>query len=157
MLYEAFGPEPAIGGLACRKGGLIAVSDCSAAMITNIEDGWATLATMASKRLSCVCWLFSISQNDVAFPLNSFTKKHSGVIERVVMAQLDTRWVFFQKGTPLDIEVPDMYQKRQIRDRVSREYVIAVAMKAGFPIGEDEFWRTGTSGLFFSETGKLNS
>jgi hypothetical protein len=152
--YDEFGPEP-LRGPGQKKAGLwapagaIASSSC---MMSNLVDGWLTLATAVSLRLGCRCWRFTVSRDDKPFPRNAFSFMQAGHDLRVVSAQRDDpSWVFYAKGNVLDAEVELHYTRRRIKDRVTREYVISIAERSGFPLGSDDFWITNNTSLFLTE------
>jgi hypothetical protein len=154
--YEDLGTTPSRGSTAA-KGVLFTPCQGKAqgtAMLTNLIDGWQTLGVAASARLSCNCWQFTVSNREEQ-PRNAFTFIKDGNKRRVVSVQRDPEWVFFAKGDVLDIETPAAYTQRRVKDRVTPEYVLALAKKAGFPIGEDAFWIADDSSIAFSETRRL--
>jgi hypothetical protein len=151
--YEDIGITPSRGAEAAR--GVLFTpgsgNSLGAAMLTNLVDGWQTLGFAASARLGCSCWQFTISNRE-EYPRNAFTLIKDGHRKRVVSVQRDRQWVFFATGDVLDIETEAVYRQRRLKDRVTPEYVLALAKKAGFPIGEDAFWATDASNIVFSET-----
>jgi hypothetical protein len=159
LIYEEFGPAPTRSGAVPPKGGIFTPgrgSEPVTAMVTNLIDGWQTLCTAASERLACACWQFTVS-NSKEYPRNAFTFIQGGSDRRVVSAQLDTQWIFLAEGDVLDIETEAVYKCRRIRDRVTPEYVLSVAERAGFPIGDDAFWATDESSIYFAEERRRSS
>jgi hypothetical protein len=159
LAYEDYGPSPMRGGKGLSVGGLFTPGLGVApgtVLITNLIDGWQTLAMVTSKRLGCSCWRFTVCTDDEDFPRTAFALIQAGVAQRTVSVQLDTQWIFLAKGDVLPIETETTYARRRIKDRVTSEYVLSIATKAGFPIGEDAFWRTDESSIRF-ESGVLAS
>ena len=151
LAYEEFGPDPLRGGSGQQKGGLFTpgIADLpSTGMITNLVDGWLTLATSISKRLGCNCWRFTVCRG-ATFSRTAFTLLQSGSVRRTVSVQLEDQWVFFAKGELLAAESPDQYKRKRIRERLTREYVLSIARKVGFPIEENAFWERDESSVFF--------
>jgi hypothetical protein len=146
--YAQYGPEP-LRGKGAAKAGFWEHAERDVAesfMVSNLADGWLTLATATSLQLGCRCWRFTVSDEREQFPRNAFSLIQAGSDLRVVSAQRDDpSWVFYEDGQPLSVEEESAYKRRRIRDRVSREYVISLAEKAGFPIGQDAFWVAGQS------------
>jgi hypothetical protein len=151
--YEDLGLTPSRGATAAK--GVVFTpfqgKTQGTAMLTNLIDGWQTLGVAVSARLTCNCWQFTVSNRE-EHPRNAFTFIEDGLKRRVVSVQRDPQWVFFAKGDVLDIETEALYTQRRVKDRVTPEYVLALAKKAGFPIGEDAFWTTDDSSIAFSET-----
>jgi hypothetical protein len=153
LVYEDFGPDQTTTAQAPRRAGLLSrsVKDKPATiMLTNLSDGWQTLAHAASERCACRCWHFTVCQN-VQYHRNAMTVIDNGDDRRVIYAQHDPKWVFFERGEPLPIEDVARYRKRKVSERVTREYVLSLAEKAGFPLADDAFWRTDDSDIFFSD------
>ena len=152
--FSQFGPEPQRGP-GQKKAALWSTSlgEATASfMLSNLADGWMTLANAASLRLGCRCWRFTVSDENATFPRNAISFTQAGVTLRVVSAQLDDpSWVFYEKGPQLEVEDGSQYKRRRIRDRVTRGYVISVAERLGFQIGSDAFWKTDESGLHLTE------
>lgn len=149
--YERFGPDPNPGARGQQRVALVPHrrpnGDPTTAMMTNMIDGWTTLATRASKELGCRCWQFTVCQK-VKYPRNFFHLMDAGVTKRVVSAMLDsTKWVFFEQGPRLPFEVEANYTKRLVKERLPRDYVLTLANHAGFPIADDAFWVTGPSSI----------
>jgi hypothetical protein len=153
IAYERYGLEPAPGAVGRRRGALLPVLTPEAReatlMITNMIDGWTTLATRASTELRCRCWQFTVCR-DVPHPRNAFQRMDAGVIRRLVSVMRDsTRWEFVERGAPLSIESAATYSARRVKDRLTREHVLTIAAEAGFAIGEDATWRS--NGIAFEE------
>lgn len=136
-----FGPLPSRSGAVKKKAGLFSPRGVGpeTVMISNLVDGWQTLATRVSTVLAARCWRFTVC-GDVAEPQRGFAVLDSGKQTRVVSVQLDARWVFFEQGGVLEIEEPAVYRQRCVRDRVTREYVLGIAERAGFSLSEEAFW-----------------
>lgn len=152
--YEQYGPEPLRGAKGSAKAGIWGLQSSASYsfMISNLVDGWQTLATATSSHLSCRCWRFTVSAGGQRFPRNAFSLMEAGRDLREVQAQLDDpSWVFYEHGELLGVEDKSMYERRRIRDRVTREYVISVADRAGFPISSDAFWVTGDHSFSLNE------
>lgn len=151
LAYEDFGPDPIAGGAFPRRAGLLSRSLGTAPatiLITNMMDGWMTLGYIGSERCRCRCWQFTVCQA-VEYPRNGFSLIENGNDVRNLYAWLDTKWEFTQRGAAIPIEDTAMYEKRAIKHRVPREYVLSLAARAGFPLADDAFWRTDDSDLCF--------
>lgn len=153
LAYEDFGPDRTTAAQAPRRAGLLSRSankKPATILITNLGDGWQTLGYIGSKRSGCRCWQFTVCQN-VRYHRNAMTLIEKGADRRVVYAQHDPQWVFFERGTPLPIEDVARYHNPKVSERVTRDYVVSLAEKAGFPLRDDSFWRTDDSNLYFCD------
>lgn len=123
----------------------------STVMFANYADGWQSLAVCISKLLSGHAYCFAISNGD-EWPLYRFEQLHAGDTVRHVSVIKDVdRWNFWQTGEPLPEEDVTVYQRRRIKDRLTREYLIALAQRLGFPIDDDRFWQSDSKAVYFEE------
>ena len=57
----------------------------------------------------------------------------------------------------MPIETTAAYRQRRVKDRVTAAYVLSVAERAGYPIGDDAFWRTDEKSICFTEKPRRGS
>jgi len=121
-------------------------------MVTNLEDGWASLGCIVSKALDCGCLRIGISRHDDEWPSFFFAFLKSGEMMRLVRAMRDNEgWDFYAEGNVLDCEDVRTYRRRRIRDRITRQSILDLAQKMGYPVGEDTFWKTQEEAIYFIE------
>ena len=156
LVYESFGPDPLRGGHGSRRIGLLSrptATRPATVVITNMMDGWLTLAHVVSMRLQCRCFRFTVCRADVErYPRNALEVIDRGESARTVGAMRDgDRWAFQDQGAPLDVEDVSLYRKRMIKQRVTRDSILAIARRCGFAIADDAFWRPDDSNVFIAE------
>lgn len=121
-------------------------------VFTNYQDGWYTLSVAISRVLECRVYRFALSSESTQWPQYFLhildTAKD---IRRVSLLHDYDRWDFYEQGEPLPDEDTLMYRKRRKRDRMTREYMIDLATRLGFPIGDDRFWQTDQPAVYFEE------
>ena len=80
---------------------------------------------------------------EAEYPINEFQCHQDGQEQRFVRAFKDgERWDFFERGGRLTFEDQATYTKRLIRDRLTREMVLAYMDAWGAPVGAPDFWRS---------------
>jgi len=123
----------------------------STVVFANRADGWQTLSVAISKLIPDHVYCFALSNGD-EWPLYRFEVLDSGDTLRHVSVIKDVdRWKFWQTGEPLAEEDVAVYKKRRIKDRLTREYLVSLAERLGFPIGDDRFWQSDSEAVYFEE------
>lgn len=112
-------------------------------LLTNLRDGWASLAIRLGNVVGCDCIRINTTRADVEYPLNRFAVMRDGVDIRYVHSMLDSdKWVFFEEGEVQPFEDAKQYKKRKIRDRLTRDLVFEYFSRMGFDIENEDLWRT---------------
>lgn len=121
-------------------------------MFANYADGWQTLSACISKRIPEPIYRFALSADEHDWPMYLFEIWEGGVQRRHVSVIKDVdRWKFWQTGEPLPEEDVAVYKKRRIRDRLTRQYLVSLAERLGFPVGDDRFWQSDSKAVYFEE------
>jgi hypothetical protein len=154
-LQAIYTDEPQPGGRRAKKVMFFSprAAPRSTVMFANGEDGWLTLANCLSNRLpQCNVYIFKISSPRCEWPAYKFKLIRGTEIVRVISALKDvSRWEFWQEGEPLPEEDATEYTKRRVKDQLSREYLVSLAERLGFPVQDDEFWRSDSEAVYFEE------
>lgn len=153
-MSDIYSGEPVAGGRHSKKIVLFApcvAHQCTAAF-ANLVDGWLTLAVCMSKRIPDPVYRFALGSDKREWPRRSFDLLKGGETIRHVSVIKDVdRWKFWQQGEPLPEEDVAVYSKRRIRDRLTWAYLVALAERLGFPVGEDRFWESDSDAVYFEE------
>lgn len=124
----------------------------STVMFANLADSWMTLAVCVSKFVSGPIYCFALGSDKQEWPRYLFETLEGGKMRRHVSVIKDVdRWKFWQVGEPLPEEDVAIYRKRRIRDRLDREYLVSLAERLGFSIGDDCFWQSNSKAVYFEE------
>jgi len=154
-LPEIYSDRPLPGGRHPSKVMLFAprVAPESTVVFANGEDGWQTLSVCLSKALPITrVYRFAMSTDKDEWPLFRFEVWQAGVQKRHVSVIKDVdRWKFWQTGEPLREEDVAAYRTRRVRDRLTREYLVLLAERLGFPVGDDRFWQSDSKAVYFEE------
>ena len=121
-------------------------------MISSLEDGWYTLCNVISNSLKSGFYLFTLSADGVSDPQNAFhyVNKAEGIsTERVVYSMKDGKWVFFEKGEPLQFENLENYKQKIIKKRLTKEILIDYCKEIELPIEQENFWKQKGEGIYF--------
>jgi len=121
-------------------------------MFANYADGWQSLAVCVSKHVSGKVFRLAVGSEREEWPLYLFEVVEGGRERRHVSVVKDVdRWKFWQTGDPLPEEEVTVYRKRRIIDRLSRQYLVSLAERLGFPIDDDRFWESDMMAVYFEE------
>lgn len=101
--------------------------------ISNSSDGRYTLCNVIHEKLGCEYLSCSLS-NEKEYPFYCFHYTFASGEERVVMAYKEDKWVFYTKGSLLDIEDESFYRKRSIKDRLNNDIIISYLKKLNIDI-----------------------
>jgi hypothetical protein len=109
------------------------------AMITNLADGWLTLCNVLAEHVTELQVLARTSI-DREYPLTDFQVWQDGHSVRYVRSMRDNpSWEFYARGTPLGFEEPNRYRARRIRDRLTRDSLVAYLRKLGWDLEDSGF------------------
>lgn len=121
-------------------------------MFANYEDAWSSLAYCVSQRVPGPVYGFRIGDSaPMRDPMYEFKVLENGKCVRVVYLMKDPRWVFWQEGAPHPAEEPERYKSLRAKNRMSREYLVAVANRLGLAIDNDAFWESDSPAVYFEE------
>ena len=101
--------------------------------ISNSSDGRYTLCNVIHEKLGCEYLSCSLS-NEKEYPFYCFHYTFASGEERVVMAYKEDKWVFYTKGSLLDIEDERLYKRRSIKDRLNNDIIISYLKKLNIDI-----------------------
>jgi len=120
-------------------------------MISSLEDGWYTLCNAIANNLKSEYYLFTLSADGISDPKNAFyyVNKAEGINrERVVYSMKDGKWVFYEKGEPLQFENLENYKQKIIKKRLTKQILIEYCKKIELPIQQDDFWKQKGEGIY---------
>ncbi len=86
--------------------------------ISNYEDGLSNVCRIIQKHLKCCVTMCALS-NDTVNPFFKFYFSDSNFKERLVQVYKEDKWVFYEEGTPLDIEDINYYRNNRIKKRLN--------------------------------------
>jgi len=92
--------------------------------LSNAQDGMSNLTRIITKKIKGDSIKVKLSTDEEEYPMNSMRKMVSGVEVRYIHAMKDSKWVFFEKGTPSDYENLDLYKKRRVKDKFNIEIIM---------------------------------
>ncbi len=100
--------------------------------ISNYQDGLCSLCNVIHLQMGgnlIICSLSNKSCKD--FPYFHFHYSNSRFLERDVLAYKEDKWVFYETGTPLDIENVSYYKNRMIKKRLNNTIIEEYLLKLG--------------------------
>lgn len=80
-----------------------------------------------------MCALSALSHESDS-PMYKFYLSDTSAKERIILAYEEDKWVFYEKGIPLDIENIDYYKNRLIRKRLNNEIIKEYLLKLGIDL-----------------------
>lgn len=96
------------------------------------------LANMLGTRFGRRVVAIRVSPPDAEWPICELMLYENGSLRRMIRAfRDDTRWDFYQEGEPLPFEDLGAYRRRRIRDRFTREMLMAYCGQMGFSLEND--------------------
>jgi hypothetical protein len=91
----------------------------------------------------------SLSRSDAErFSMFEFKKKSQ---ERVILANLDDKWKFYEKGELLDFENKEYYSRKIIKKRLNYEIINEYLEANNWHLNDPTFWHS-TKAIYFVET-----
>lgn len=98
---------------------------------SNLYDGWCSLYNCIHERLKCNS-IFCRMSGGRDYPAYFFYYLDNKMNERYIQSYRDdSRWVFYQQGTPLWFEDMSHYEKKMKKDRMNNEIIIDYLSKLG--------------------------
>ena len=85
----------------------------------------------------------------VEWPIHEFEYYQHGESRRFVRAMNDDPWEFFERGERFDWEYADQYQRRRIKDRVTRRMIVDYTRQFGVDLEDDSFWQSDHDALYW--------
>ena len=109
-------------------------------MVSNLVDGWHTLAysTACHFKTFCIQLCFDSLVGEDTY--NGFTAWDKGEEKRVVYAMKDPGWKFYEKGEILWFENSEFYKRRFIKDRMNSEILVSYCNCLNIKLEIPEFW-----------------
>lgn len=86
--------------------------------VSNYEDGLSNLCRLIQKHIHGELLMCSLC-NDQRFPFNKFYYSDTSFSERIVLSYKEDKWVFYEKGNPIDIEDIANYKNKLIKNRLN--------------------------------------
>jgi hypothetical protein len=124
-------------------------------LIANLRDGWSSLSYLVSKKLGKFQLQIISTEDGVEYPQNKFEVWRAGTSARSVMAMRDSdKWVFYQRGETECFEEPQLYSKRRISERLTREILIRYLQSLDWDIESREFWESAQDAIYYSQLRK---
>ncbi len=151
-IYEG---EPLRGGAHLFKVVIYSslVAQNRSIIITNLADGWNSLAHLVAREHNCFQIQIISTLLDVLFPINRFEVWRSGVSVRSVLAMRDTdEWKFFQKGEPEFFEDKNYYNTKLKKNKLNREIIVRYIERIGINIRDERFWRANDAAIYYEES-----
>lgn len=92
---------------------------------SNSGDGRYTLCNVIHQKLECEYIQCTLRDgNKQIAPAYFFHYGNEKMKERDVLAYQDSKWVFYEKGTPLSFECIDYYKRHRINQRLNSDIII---------------------------------
>lgn len=101
--------------------------------ISNYEDGLSNVCRAIHRELKC-CYLMCALSHESDSPMYKFYLSDASAKERIILAYKEDKWVFYEKGVPLDVENIDYYNNRSIRKRLNNEIIKEYLLKLGIDL-----------------------
>ena len=98
---------------------------------SNCRDGMSSLCQNLSRELGCKLYEFGISKGEEAYYGCIFFYCNKGERERAILAYMEDRWVFWQRGELLPFENPAYYSNRFIKKRLNYDILVEYLGKMG--------------------------
>ena len=98
--------------------------------ISNYEDGLSNVCRIIQEHLKCSAMMCALS-NDTVNPFFKFYFSNSNFKERLVQVYKEDKWVFYEEGTPLDIEDINYYRNSRIKKRLNNFIINEYLLKLG--------------------------
>ena len=118
--------------------------------LSNLEDGWITLANNILLQKSGSYINFRFSDVNSIDAISAFTFTSSALNqERVVYSMRDPKWVFYEKGTPLWFEDTDAYKARRVKDRLNTKILLEYCSALNLNIEKDNYFKPKGETLVF--------
>lgn len=95
------------------------------------NDDKSTLANIIHKKTGGNHIRILISDNNNQYPAFHFHYSDSFFVEREILAYKEDKWVFYEKGSPLQIENTSYYKNRLIKNRLNSSIIEEYLMKLG--------------------------
>lgn len=99
--------------------------------ISNRRDGMSSLCQNLSRELGCKLYKFGISKGEETYYGCKLFYYNKGKDERVILAYMEDRWVFWQEGELLPFENPAYYSNRFIKKRLNYDILVEYLGKMG--------------------------
>ena len=95
------------------------------------SDDKSTLAHVIHKKAGGDYIRVLMSGNGIQFPAFHFHYSDSCFNDRDILAYKEDKWVFFEKGTPLDIENTNYYKNRLVKNRLNSDIIEEYLLRLG--------------------------
>lgn len=151
-LNEIYVGEPPAGGAHPYKFVLyepVAPTSCTV-MVTNLADGWNSLAWLISKEHPSRQLQIRSSRKDDEYPVHELQIVSRGQEERLVRVMRDSdRWEFFERGPRRDFEDIEGYSARLVRKRLDRPKIVSYLHALGWDVESADFWRSERPAIYY--------
>lgn len=116
----------------------------------NLQDGWNSLAYGMTEELGANAIILRFCSDHLEYPARSFTLVVKGKPVRHVSVLLADKWQFYEQGAPLAEEDTSTYKQRIIKDRLSNQQLLKLAIDLGVPFNDAT--RPSGPGLLFVQS-----
>lgn len=147
---DAFVGEPPPGGVHKKRVVAFSTQPEQFTFFTaNLQDGWNSLAFRMTSLLQTKALILRFCADHLEYPARSFSWVVKGKLMRHVSVLFEDKWVFCDQGMPLEQEETSAYKERLIKDRLSNEHLVRLAVSLGVPLKATE--RPIGAGMLFSQ------
>ena len=108
---------------------------------TNQTDGANSMVFNLNRFLKCESISLSFSWGGRWLDIYCMEYWKDGESVRFVRSMQDPRWDFYEEGSPLWFEEPELYKQRIIKKRMNKEILIKYCNKLGFKVEDVRFWK----------------
>jgi hypothetical protein len=152
---ELFDVEPPRGGAHLARVRIFAPASSpeSSVMLTNLRDGWSSVAGLAAKKHRALQVVLRSTHVTAEYPLHELQLWQGGEEKRVVRVMRDSdRWEFYEQGVPFAFEDLALYLRRPTSVRLSREALVRYCNVLGWDLTKPESWEASGNAIGYDET-----
>ena len=137
--------EPPRGGAHLVEAAVFSprTSAGSSVLFANLQDGWSSMVHKLSAVLGGTSVKVATSGDGFPFPTQWLQLWRGGRSVRIVRVMNDgNRWDFYSEGELQSFEQPAYYEKRAIKQRLTRAILVEYMGKLGWSFDRDDFWQS---------------
>ena len=100
--------------------------------VSNYEDGLYTLCNVIHRNIGCNLVMCTLSnESTMEYPFSRFFYSNDKCVERAVMAYKEDGWIFYESGTPLEVENTNYYKNKLKKNRLNSTIIEEYLQKMG--------------------------
>jgi hypothetical protein len=122
-------------------------------LVANLADGWSSYSHVLCERHGFSCFRVRSTTRNAEDWINEFKVFSKGRPARLVYSMWDGKPKFWQQGNPMPFEDLSNYQKKRIKDRLTRNIIAGYSKACSGDIDSDDFWSTETEALIIEQIG----